>query len=175
MQIVVGLLAGPDGMPAAIRVFEGNTNDPKTVSAQIRILKEGFGVKEVPLIGDRGMLKGPQIKSLPDDFRYVTAITKPQIRKMLALLVQRELERLWAGFDITVEEGINELAAIHTQKIRLGKATVDNIPIPNELGIQLLKAAGITLPSVFPHKPVNVHTNKNLQSGRKRKRLQHLK
>jgi hypothetical protein len=51
--------------------------------------------------------------------------------------------------------------AIHTQKIRLGNATVDNIPIPNEIeiGIQLPKAAGITLPSVFPHKPVNVHTN----------------
>jgi len=86
---------------------------------------------------------------------------------MLALLLQRELERLWTNLDITVEEGIGELASIHTQKIRLGDTTVDNIPTPNKIGVQLLKAANISLPSVFPHKPVNVHTKKKLQSERK--------
>ena len=59
MQIVVGLLAGPDGLPVAVRVFQGNTNDTKTVSAQVRILTHSFGVKQVTLVGDRGMLKGP--------------------------------------------------------------------------------------------------------------------
>jgi len=86
---------------------------------------------------------------------------------MLALLLQRELERLWTNLDITVEEGIGGLASIHTQKIRLGDTTVDNIPTPNKIGIQLLKAANISLPSLFPHKPVNVHTKKKLQSERK--------
>ena len=84
LQIVVGLLAGPDGSPVAARVFEGNTNDTQTVSTQVRILAESFGVKEVTLVGDRGMLKGPQIDALPADFRYITAITKPQIVKMLS-------------------------------------------------------------------------------------------
>ena len=83
-QIVVGLLAGPDGLPVAVRVFEGNTTDSKTVAEQVRILAESFGVKNVTLVGDRGMLKGPQIETLPEDFRYITAITKPQIQKMLS-------------------------------------------------------------------------------------------
>ena len=83
-QLVIGLLTGPDGLPVAVRVFEGNTPDTKTVCEQVRILAESFGVKEVTLVGDRGMLKGPQIKSLPNDFRYITAITKPQIQKMLS-------------------------------------------------------------------------------------------
>lgn len=83
-QIVVGLLAGPDGLPVAVRVFEGNTVDTKTVSQQVRILANTFGVKLVTIVGDRGMLKGPQIDALPDDFRFVTAISKPQIRKMLS-------------------------------------------------------------------------------------------
>jgi len=82
-QIVVGLLTGPDGLPVAVRVFEGNTVDTKTVAEQVRILASNFGVKDVTLVGDRGMLKGPQIANLPDDFRYVTAISKPQIRKKL--------------------------------------------------------------------------------------------
>jgi transposase len=84
MQIVIGLLAGPDGLPIAVRVFEGNTNDTRTVSQQVKILANTFGVKHVTLVGDRGMLKGPQIDELPDDFRYITAITKPQIAKMLS-------------------------------------------------------------------------------------------
>ena len=83
-QIVVGLLTGPDGLPVAVRVFNGNTTDSKTVAEQVRILAKSFGVKNVTLVGDRGMLKSQQIELLPDDFRYITAITKPQIRKMLS-------------------------------------------------------------------------------------------
>jgi len=91
-QIVIGLLAGPDGLPVAVRVFKGNTNDTKTVSEQIRILAKSFGVKEITFVGDRGMLKGSQIENLPDDFRYITAITKPQIATMLSEeIVQMEL------------------------------------------------------------------------------------
>jgi hypothetical protein len=82
-QIVVGLLTDPEGIPVAIRLFKGNTQDTATVSDQVRILAQNFGAKNVTLVGDRGMLKGPQIDALPDDFRYVTALTKPQIRTQL--------------------------------------------------------------------------------------------
>jgi hypothetical protein len=83
MQIVIGLLTDPEGEPAAVRVFEGNTPDGNTVAEQVRILADSFGVKHITLVGDRGMLKGPQIEALPEDFCYLTAITKPQIRKLL--------------------------------------------------------------------------------------------
>jgi transposase len=82
-QIVIGLLADPEGDPVAVRVFEGNTADPNTVEEQIKTLTTSFGVTEVVLVGDRGMLKKPQIESLPEGFRYITAITKPQIRSLL--------------------------------------------------------------------------------------------
>ena len=71
-QIVIGLLTDGEGMPVAVRVFKGNTSDTKTVSEQIRILKKEFGAEHITLVGDRGMLKGPQIKDLPDDFWYIT-------------------------------------------------------------------------------------------------------
>lgn len=340
MQIVVGLLTGPDGLPVAVRVFKGNTSDTKTVSEQVRILARAFGVKEVTLVGDRGMLKGPQIDQLPDDFRYITAITKPQILKMLedsviqyelftdkvceveysgtryvlrrnpiraremaisreskrasvekfaqdltqylaehgkasidaalkkatakiqklkaekwllaiagqrlitietdeaaledlalldgcyviksdvprdnadtetlherycdlenverafrtmktthlemrpvfvrkeqstrghafvvmlALLLQRELESAWSDMDITVQEGIDELAAIHVQDIKIQETTIRKIPTPNEIGKQLLEKAGIDLPTVLPARMANVHTKKKLHSER---------
>lgn len=84
MQLVIGLLEGPDGTPLAVRVFEGNTKDTKTVAEQIQILAKGFGVSGVTLVGDRGMIKYPEIKQLNARFfHYITAITKPQIRMLL--------------------------------------------------------------------------------------------
>lgn len=83
-QLVVGLLTGPDGMPVAVRAFRGNTPDPQTVSEQVRTLAQAFGVKEVVLVGDRGMIKSKQMALLEDaDLHYITAITKPQIRSLL--------------------------------------------------------------------------------------------
>jgi transposase len=84
-QIVIGLLTGADGEPLAVRVFEGNTSDPSTVSAQIELLKQQFGVTEVVFIGDRGMLKAKGKAALGEvGWRYISALTKPQIRALLS-------------------------------------------------------------------------------------------
>jgi len=84
MQLVIGLLTGPDGTPVAVRVFEGNTPDTQTVAEQVRILGNNFGVEAITLVGDRGMLKQTQIGLVNENnFHYITAITKPQIRKLL--------------------------------------------------------------------------------------------
>jgi transposase len=83
-QIVVGLLADSEGVPVSVRVFEGNTQDVKTVGDQINALVKRFGVEEVIFVGDRGMLKQPQLNLLEDHrFHYITAITKAQIQKFL--------------------------------------------------------------------------------------------
>lgn len=89
-QIVIGLLCDAQGRALSIEVFAGNTSDPKTVGAQIQKAAERFGAKGVTFVGDRGMLKGPQIRELGQkDFHYITAITKPQIE---ALLHQKVLQ-----------------------------------------------------------------------------------
>jgi transposase len=36
------LLTSADGTPVAVRVFEGNTQDPKTISEQVRSLVATF-------------------------------------------------------------------------------------------------------------------------------------
>ena len=80
MQLVIGLLTDSNGDPVAVRVFEGNTSDSKTVAEQIRVLANSFGVSRVTLVGDRGMLKQTQTDQLSQQcFHYITAITKPQI------------------------------------------------------------------------------------------------
>jgi Transposase DDE domain len=86
MQIVIGLLCDEDGHPVSIEVFPGNTPDPHTLAAQVAKLKARFGVQEITFVGDRGMIKSQQIEDLTKQgFHYITAITKPQIEKLLRI------------------------------------------------------------------------------------------
>jgi hypothetical protein len=85
MQIVIGLLCDPDGDPISVRIFKGNTSDTTTVAEQIRTLAQQFGARRVTLVGDRGMIKGPQIEELDEaKFNYITAISKTEIRTLLS-------------------------------------------------------------------------------------------
>ena len=84
LQIVIGLLCDEEGQPVSIEVFPGNTQDPQTLAAQVAKLKGRFGVQEITFVGDRGMIKSQQIDDLAQQgFHYITAITKPQIEKLL--------------------------------------------------------------------------------------------
>jgi hypothetical protein len=62
MQIVVGLLCSQEGIPVAVEVFEGNTNDTKTMHNQIRKTFEHFHAKNVVFVGDHGITKIPHTK-----------------------------------------------------------------------------------------------------------------
>jgi transposase len=84
MQIVIGLLCDEDGYPVSIEVFPGNTHDPHTLAVQLTKVQARFGVQAITFVGDRGMIKGQQIEDLAQQgFHYITAITKPQIEKLL--------------------------------------------------------------------------------------------
>ncbi len=84
-QIVIGLLCDGAGRPLSIEVFAGNTQDPATVASQVKKVAQRFGGGEVTFVGDRGMIKTPQIEDLTrHGMHYITAITKPQIESLLA-------------------------------------------------------------------------------------------
>jgi len=84
LQIVIGLLCDESGEPVSTEVFKGNTTDPKTFGSQVKKAVDRFGCEEVTFVGDRGMIKHGQIKTLANvGFHYITAITKPQIKKLI--------------------------------------------------------------------------------------------
>jgi transposase len=92
-QIVIGLLTDGKGVPVSVETFKGNTNDTKTFLYQVKKLTERFGIKEVTMVGDRGMIKSAQIEGLKEEyFNYITALTKPQIEKLIKKgVIQLEL------------------------------------------------------------------------------------
>jgi hypothetical protein len=86
LQIVYGLLCAPDGCPVAVEVFEGNTADPMTLSAQVAKLKARFGLSHVVLVGDRGMITQARITAdlEPAGLDWITALRAPAIRDLAA-------------------------------------------------------------------------------------------
>jgi transposase len=85
LQIVYGLLCSPAGVPIAIEVFEGNTADPKTLTAQIDKLKTRFGLSNIALVGDRGMLTSARIRDelRPAHLDWISALRADQIRVLV--------------------------------------------------------------------------------------------
>jgi transposase len=88
--IVIGLLTTADGEPLAVHVYEGNTADPVTVPEQVHTLQTRFGITEIVFVGDRGMVKAKGKHALTTaGFRYITALTTSQVRRLLQTQVLR--------------------------------------------------------------------------------------
>jgi hypothetical protein len=103
-QVVVGLLTDSRGEPVSVQVYRGNTSDLKTFAEQVRKIKKELGAEGVTLVGDRGMIRSDQ-KAVAQkaQFHFVTALTKPQIQKLLAdKVLQLEL------FEEQVQEVLGE-------------------------------------------------------------------
>src|SRR4051795_4320617 len=85
LQIVYGLLCAPDGCPVAIEVFDGNTADPKTLTAQIDKLKQRFHLDHVVLVGDRGMITQARITEevRAAGLDWITALRAPAIKGLM--------------------------------------------------------------------------------------------
>jgi Transposase DDE domain len=103
-QLVVGLLTDSQGEPVSIQVYRGNTSDLKTFGQQVHKIKKELGCEGVTLVGDRGMIRTDQkVAAREAEFHFITALTKPQIQKLLAdKVLQLEL------FEEKVQEVLGE-------------------------------------------------------------------
>lgn len=89
---------------------------------------------------------------------------------MLAYQIIKELSKRWKDLDLTVEEGIENLATLCTMEVKINERTYNQIPIPNNLLQQLFKTASVTVPEVLPKASLGkskVATRKKLPTERK--------
>ena len=87
---------------------------------------------------------------------------------MLAYMIIRRLRKAWAGLDLTVENGINQLATVCSMEVKVKgqKARCQKIPRPREQSRQLLEALKVKLPEVLPSRNIRVVTRKKLSDRR---------
>jgi transposase len=104
LQIVFGLLTNSEGCPVAVEVFEGNTGDPKTVASQVTKIRERYHLKQIVLVGDRGMLTSARIREdlqPQEGLQWISALKSIQIQQLvkrgalqLSLFDQRDLAEI---------------------------------------------------------------------------------
>nr|HMO47447.1 IS1634 family transposase [Rubrivivax sp.] len=107
LQVNYGLLTDARGCPVAVSVFEGNTADSRTFVPAVQRVRERFGLAQVVMVGDRGMVsrKGP--KKAIDELRgqggidWITALKSVSMRALvehgslqLGLFDQRNLAEI---------------------------------------------------------------------------------
>lgn len=103
LQVNYGLLTDARGCPVAVSVFEGNTSDSLTFLPAVQRVRERFGLTQVVMVGDRGMVSQKAI----DDLRgqggidWITALKSVSIRSLveqghlqLGLFDQRNLAEI---------------------------------------------------------------------------------
>jgi hypothetical protein len=85
-QIEYGLLTDPDGRPIAVRVLPGNTADPTAFAAIASDVRDKFGLTEMVMVGDRGMITTARIGALRElgGLGWVTALRAPAIAALAA-------------------------------------------------------------------------------------------
>ena len=84
-QIVFGLVTDEAGCPVAVEAFAGNTADPATLEAQLTKVRERFGLADIVLVGDRGMLTSARIARLREagGVGWVSCLRAPAIRALV--------------------------------------------------------------------------------------------
>jgi hypothetical protein len=137
--------------------------DRETVHARYRdlaMVERGF----------RG-LKTAHLELRPVYLRLADRTRAHALVCLLALRVRQDLEKCWAGLDVTVEEGLRELASLCLEEVVVkGEVVGCRVPEPRESVKRLLAAAGVTLPAVPSRPPAaRVATTRRLPSRRKSK------
>jgi hypothetical protein len=95
LQIEYGLLTDPEGRPVAVRVFPGNTGDPAAFTGIVQVVRDKFGLGQMIMVGDRGMITSARIGALnqledgtqragASAYGWITALRAPAIRKLMA-------------------------------------------------------------------------------------------
>jgi transposase len=91
LQVNYGLLTDVRGCPVAVSVHEGNVADSTTFLPQVQRLRSRFGIGQLVMVGDRGMIGHKAIEQLreTDGIGWISALKSASIR---ALVEQGQLQ-----------------------------------------------------------------------------------
>ena len=75
-QIVIGLVM-IDGIPIFHEVYKGNTVDKSTLEGMIKNVKEKFGLREIAIVADRGIITEDNLNLLENqEYQYILGVQR---------------------------------------------------------------------------------------------------
>ncbi len=79
-QMVVGVVLSGEGRPICCEMWPGNTTDVKTLVPIVKRLRQRFGILEVCIVSDRGMISDATIATLEDELPGTKYILGARLR-----------------------------------------------------------------------------------------------
>jgi len=85
LQVNYGLLTDARGCPVAVSVYAGNVGDSLTLMPEVKRLRESFGVEQLVMVGDRGMISQKSIEQMRqiDGIGWISALKNASIRALV--------------------------------------------------------------------------------------------
>jgi transposase len=85
LQVNYGLLTDARGCPVAVSVHEGNVADSTTFMPEVQRLRERFGIEQLVMVGDRGMIGHASIAELRETagIGWITALKTASMRTLV--------------------------------------------------------------------------------------------
>jgi hypothetical protein len=85
LQVNYGLLTDARGCPVAVAVHEGNVADSLTLMPVVKRLRDDFGIEQLVMVGDRGMISQKAIDAMraADGIGWITALKSASIRVLV--------------------------------------------------------------------------------------------
>ncbi len=85
LQVNYGVLTDARGCPVAVSVYEGNVADSQTLPRELKRLREHFGLEQLVMVGDRGMVSNQAIAIMRETpgVDWITALKSASIRVLV--------------------------------------------------------------------------------------------
>jgi len=85
LQVNYGLLTDGRGCPVAVSVHEGNIADSSTFLPAVQKVRHDFGIEQMVMVGDRGMISSTAIAEMrdTDGVGWITALKSVSIRALV--------------------------------------------------------------------------------------------
>jgi hypothetical protein len=84
LQVNYGLICSPEGRPVAVHVHEGSTTDSVTVPDALAAVRDRFGIENICLVGDRGMITQAHAQTFKEQgVEFISALKNVQIRSLV--------------------------------------------------------------------------------------------
>jgi transposase len=79
-QMVMGMVLSGEGRPICCEMWPGNTTDVKTLLPVVKRLRKRFGIQQVCIVADRGMISDETIAAMEDEFPGLKYILGARLR-----------------------------------------------------------------------------------------------
>lgn len=101
VQVCIGLVVTPDGLPLAYEVFDGNRSDVTTVEDILAFMENKYGQARRTWVMDRGMVSESNLEMLRRrGASYLVGTPKSQLRAFEKELLDKEWTQITKGLEV---------------------------------------------------------------------------